>query len=69
MAVVQQQGIVGTAQGTDGAVLVNVVALFHVGQYVFVVSRLSLGFQLVVAALGTYLRRSGDEYLQFGIGE
>ena len=69
MAVVQQQGVVGLAQGTHFAMLVDVVALLHVLQYLVKVYGLSFGLQLVVAALGAYLGRGGDEYLQLGVGE
>ena len=69
VAVVQQQGVVGLAQGAHVAVLVDVVALLHVRQNLVEVHGLSLGLEFVVAALGAYFGRGGDEYLQFGMGK
>ena len=64
MAVVQHQGVVGLAQGADGAGAVYAVTLLHVGQYFVVVGRLPLGEEFVVAPAGADVGAGGDEDFQ-----
>ena len=48
---------------------VDVVALLYILQNIFVVGLHAFAFQLVIAALGTYLSTGGDEDFQFSIEE
>ena len=69
MAVVEHQRIVSLTQRRRLAMCVDIVALLHVLQYLVEVGGHALCFKLLEAALGAYLGRSGDENLQFGVGE